>query len=50
MLFVSMKFDVKGVHYDQTELDNGVTSAMSEISIPHVSIPTCPKRIVRPTK
>ncbi|MEP6575566.1 MAG: hypothetical protein ABJB85_03980 [Nitrososphaerota archaeon] len=45
-----MKFDVEGVHYDQTELDNGVTSAMSVISIPHVSIPTCPKRIVMPTK
>ena len=50
MLFVSMKFDVKGVQYDRRELDNGVTSAMSVLSIPHVSIPTCPKRIVRPTR
>ena len=50
MLFVSMKFDVKGVHYDQTEMGNGVTSATSVINIPHVSFPISPKRIIRPTK
>ena len=45
-----MKFDVKDVDYDQTELESGVTSAMSLINIPHVSFPINPKRIIRPTK
>ena len=47
---MSTKFDVKDVDYDQTELENGVTSAMNVINIPHVSIPISPKRIIRPTK
>jgi hypothetical protein len=29
-----MKVDVKYVDYDQTELENGVTSAMSVMNIP----------------
>ena len=45
-----MKFDVKYVDYYQTELENGVTSAMSVINIPHVSFPISPKRIISPTK
>ena len=45
-----MKFDVKDVDYDQSELENGVTSAMNVINNPHVSIPIGPKRIIRPTK
>jgi len=45
-----MKFDVKDVDYDQTELENCVISAMSVINIPHVSFPISPKRIIRPTK
>jgi len=45
-----MKFDVKYVDYYQTELENGVTSAMSVINIPHVSFPINSKRIIRPTK
>ena len=42
-----MKFDFKDIDYDQTELENGVTSEMSLINIPRVSIPTSPKRIIR---
>lgn len=45
-----MKVDVKYVDYDQTELENGVTSAMSVINIPHVSFPISAKRIIWPTK
>jgi hypothetical protein len=45
-----MKFDVKDVDYDQTQLENGVTSAMNVINIPHVSFPISSKRIIRPTK
>jgi len=41
-----MKFDVKYVDYYQTELENGVRSAMSMINIPHVSFPINPKRII----
>ena len=45
-----MEIDVKDVDYDQTKLENGVTSAMSVINIPHVSFPINSKRIIRPTK
>ncbi|MGA7009479.1 MAG: hypothetical protein WB612_07035 [Nitrososphaeraceae archaeon] len=40
-----MKFDVKYVDYYQTELENGVRSAMSVINIPQ-SFPINPKRII----
>lgn len=33
-----MKFDVKDVDYDHTELENGVTSAMSTINILNVRL------------
>jgi hypothetical protein len=47
---VSTKFDVKDVDYDQSELENGVISAMNVINILHVSFPISPKRIIRSTK
>lgn len=45
-----MKFLVNNVDYDQKKSENGGTSAMSTINILIVSLPTSPKRIIRPAK